>query len=466
MPQSVPPHFLQLIHDPAIVFDPEEEVVLDVNALACDVYGFARDEFVGLSLREISRDPIAGGRRVSETLDRQAPNEFTTVQFRRDGRELIVAVHAMPIDYNGRTAILTVNRAVLVEEERPDTGGAAEWQFTLDSLAAAVVLVDDQGRIVRANRRAVAISGCDDAVALEGRELESAGSGEIWRGAAKLLCLALENDLPMSGKVEDAAQRSWSVSVSLAPRSSRMRAVIVISDVTAIAELEAEMHRVEAMAEFGHVVAGVAHEVRTPLFAISTTLEVLEGSLNTGDERARRRFEMMRAQIARLNSLMQDLLEYGKAPALDVSLQKFGHAIADAMQLNAETARERGVVLRNEFPAAAPEVLVDSARMVTALRNVIENAVQHAPAESVVTIRGATDTARDRVICIVDDSGSGFRPQDLPSVMQPFFTRRSGGTGLGLAIVQRTVELHGGTVTAENRAEGGARVTIELPRAG
>jgi PAS domain S-box-containing protein len=462
MPHSVPAQFLQLIHDPAIVFDPDDEVVLDVNSQACEVYGFPRAEFIGRSLREISRDPASGVRRVSETLAQQSPYEFRTVQFRRDGRELVVAVHAMPVDFRGRTAILTVNRAVDVAEQPAGDERSADWQFTLDSLPAGVLLVE-AGKIVRANRRAVAISCAADSAELEGRALGAGGSSELWSGAARLLHLALENDTPMSGRVEDAARRSWSVSVSLAPRGSRMRAVVVISDVTEIAELEAEVHRVEAMAAFGQVVAGVAHEVRTPLFALSTTIEVLEGSLNNGDERARRRFEMMRGQIARLNSLMQDLLEYGKAPALEVSRQTLAYSIIDAVQLNAEAARERGVAIRNDFPAAAPEVIIDSARMVTALRNVVENAVQHAPADSEVTIRGGVDAARKCVTCVVEDSGSGFRPQDLPSVMEPFFTRRSGGTGLGLAIVQRIVELHGGSVVAENRAEGGARITIELP---
>ncbi|MBV8517117.1 MAG: PAS domain S-box protein [Acidobacteria bacterium] len=469
MPPSLPDNFLELMHDPAIVFEPEQEIVLDVNARACDVYGRARNEFIGLSLRQISHDPDTGMRRIEETLAQPSASAFRTVQFRRDGRELVIAVRATPIDYQGRTAILSINRevehdagsdAIVQVDDR-----VADWQFTLDSLPAAVLHLDDDRRILHANRRAREIAGIHDAATLIGRVLEDAGDGEPWSGAARLLRLARENDVSMTGKVDDESHRSWSVSATPAPRGSRMRSVVVLSDITAIADLEAEMHRVEAMAEFGQVVAGVAHEVRTPLFALATTLEVLQGSIGAGDERARLRFEMMRAQIMRLNALMHDLLEYGKAPALDVAPQTLTHSIADALQLNAEAARTRGVTLRNEFPAAAPLVLIDASRMITALRNVIENALQHAPAQSEVVVRGGTNAAQDRVLCVIEDAGAGFRAQDLPSVMEPFFTRRSGGTGLGLAIVHRIVELHGGSVTAENRAEGGARITIELPRA-
>ncbi len=343
----------------------------------------------------------------------------------------------------------------------------AEWQFTLDAIPAAVVLLDADCRILRTNRRAFAMmSGGQTQDDITGCELREATSGEPWREAERLARLAMRSDIDASAKVEDASgsRRTWSVVVRLAPAGRQTRAMVAISNLTAMADLEAEVRRVDQMAEFGRVVAGVAHEVRTPLFALATTIELIEGSLDLEDERVRRRMEMMRSQITRLHVLMRDLLEYGTAPALDASSQTLDALVAEAVALGADSAAAAGVTLKNEFRGEDVRMLIDGARMATALRNLLENATRHSPAGSTVTIRGGVTAERDRVLCIIEDEGEGFPPQSLAFVMEPFFTRRAGGTGLGLAIVQRIVELHGGRVTAENRPEGGARVTLSLPR--
>ena len=108
---------------------------------------------------------------------------------------------------------------------------------------------------------------------------------------------------------------------------------------------------------------------------------------------------------------------------------------------------------------------MDRRRLLQVFQNLLDNAVRHAPAKSVVSVEaeGMQADGEAWIDCRVKDEGPGFRSEDLPRVFEPFFTRRRGGTGLGLSIVQRIVEDHGGRIFAGNRADGGAVLTVRLP---
>jgi signal transduction histidine kinase len=114
---------------------------------------------------------------------------------------------------------------------------------------------------------------------------------------------------------------------------------------------------------------------------------------------------------------------------------------------------------------ANPTIVADRDRLGRAIENLVDNAIQHAGAETAVTVQCATRTqGRARYVDIkVLDRGRGFAADDLPRLFEPFFSRRKGGTGLGLALVQQIVTEHAGEVTAVNRAGGGAEVTISIP---
>jgi signal transduction histidine kinase len=128
-------------------------------------------------------------------------------------------------------------------------------------------------------------------------------------------------------------------------------------------------------------------------------------------------------------------------------------------------ARERQVRVEEGVPADMPLLEIEAARLEQAVENLLANAIQHAPAGSVVRVGACLDAeaGKPRARCTVEDEGPGVSAEDLDRLFEPFFSRRKGGTGLGLPIVQRVAEAHGGTVCVENRPEGGARFTLVLP---
>jgi PAS domain S-box-containing protein len=230
------------------------------------------------------------------------------------------------------------------------------------------------------------------------------------------------------------------------------------------AQLQASLRRSETMSAMGMLVAGVAHEVRNPLFAISATLDLMEARFRERDE-YRRFMIVLRTELDRLNGLMNGLLAYGKPMRPDQTEEDLGAVVAGAMQLCDDQARAARVEFVNAVPPSLPSVLVDRERIVQVFQNLMQNAIQHSPAGGAVEVAAALelDERREWIALSVRDSGPGIPPEDLSRVFEPFFTRRRGGTGLGLAIVRRIVEEHGGTVRAANRPGGGTEISVRLP---
>ena len=99
-------------HDPIIVFRPEDEQVLNVNRRACEIYGFTREEFLGTSLGEISADVARGQKQIQETLEGGVYHNFESIQYRKDGSRMFLEINAASIEYEGRPAIISINRDV------------------------------------------------------------------------------------------------------------------------------------------------------------------------------------------------------------------------------------------------------------------------------------------------------------------------------------------------------------------
>jgi signal transduction histidine kinase len=228
--------------------------------------------------------------------------------------------------------------------------------------------------------------------------------------------------------------------------------------------LQLELRRSETMSAMGSLVAGVAHEVRNPLFGISSTLDAMNVRLGKQPE-YQRYLGVLQAEAGRLARLMEDLLSYGRPSAPEFVVDSLRAVIVPAVEACSALADRLRVTVAVRLDAEAVRIRMDQVRLAQVFTNLINNALQHAPARSTVTVEGHCLDADGRrwIECTVWDEGPGFPSEDLPRVFEPFFTRRRDGTGLGLALVQRIVHEHGGEVAVRNRPERGAAVTVRLP---
>src|SRR6185369_234130 len=206
------------------------------------------------------------------------------------------------------------------------------------------------------------------------------------------------------------------------------------------------LRRQETMTAMGKLVGGVAHEVRNPLFGISATLDAYTEEMNTVD--LQEMAATLREQVGRLSRLMKELLEFGKPVAVVRKPGPLGSLIDEVIATRRAPAAEAQVELRSRVDGNVPLVPMDRERLRQVFENVIDNALQHSPRGTSVTIDGhsAEQAGRTYVEVRVEDQGRGFVPGEEPHVFEPFFTRRERGTGLGLSIVQKIVEEHEGSV--------------------
>jgi signal transduction histidine kinase len=282
--------------------------------------------------------------------------------------------------------------------------------------------------------------------------------------------MAERGEAPASREVHDPhGRRSWLVQASaLRDRHAADYAIVLsFQEVTATVELRQRLQQSETMAAIGSVVAGVAHEVRNPLFSISATLDAFEARFGEAQQYGRY-LDLLRAEVRRLTTLMTELLEWGRPIPLELAVTPLDGVLDTAVRACEPLASRRRVRIRRRLAEALPPARVDPARMAQVFQNLIENAVHFSPAGGEITVElvGPEDAGASHLQLSVRDAGPGIAPADLPRLFEPFFTRRPGGTGLGLSIVRRILQDHGAEIVAANHPQGGALVTVRIPLPG
>ncbi|WP_411730478.1 sensor histidine kinase [Paeniglutamicibacter sp.] len=216
-------------------------------------------------------------------------------------------------------------------------------------------------------------------------------------------------------------------------------------------------------------VANVSHELKTPVGAISLLAEAIDGAAD--DEVAVRRFTTrLYKESARLAALVQDIIELSRLQGTDVVLAgesiDLNEVLAEAVDRNKLPAEEKRIKI-SVGGSVEQSVFGDRDLLMTALRNLIDNAIRYSPEDTTV---GVGLRERDGLIQIsVTDQGPGIAPEEQDRIFERFYridaarSRQTGGTGLGLSIVKHVVANHGGEITLWSQPGQGSTFTVRLP---
>ncbi|MEO8725521.1 MAG: PAS domain-containing sensor histidine kinase [Acidobacteriaceae bacterium] len=437
--------------------------LLEANAVFCAMLGYTWKAATALTIFDIVEDEreivqASLGRILGQSLVFVGERKFR----HRSKAPLDVEVVAAAVELKGELAIKMVARDIgarkLAEAEQDRlreavTHAASQWRHTFDAIASPILVLDGELRILRLNAAARDYLQSDFGTLLHSR-LPTVPA--LWLNAGTLASAALLRQEPQELRACDSQGRHMQVIAT--PRDGN-HVVLLIHDVTDLHDLQESLRHSEMMSAMGALVAGVAHEVRNPLFSISALVETLELKFGFGPEQATY-IDRLRGELDRLNRLMNDLLTYGRATAREKSAGDLVPLVHTALDLNGQLLRQRQVGVSFNF-AGTTTTYCDEGRLVDALRNLIENGAHHSPAGSAIEI--ALSQQAGIIALSVRDHGPGFSGEALERAFEPFYSRRNGGTGLGLSIVERVALDHGGSVKAENHPGGGGMVTLTLP---
>jgi PAS domain S-box-containing protein len=259
--------------------------------------------------------------------------------------------------------------------------------------------------------------------------------------------------------------------------------IIIFRDLSDLRAIRAEIQRKDRLAAIGEVAAGVAHEIRNPLFGISSVTQILMTEVKFGQVH-QELLAAMQAEITRLNTLVEDLLDYGRPSKLQRTSQAVEQIWEEILGLAKEEMAEAKVKVTREFGEGLPPVLAEGNKLRQVFLNLLKNAIQATPPGGQLTIRlfrttlsalpapvqrglalrvGYGDPSAEYVVSQIIDTGVGVPAADRERIFDLFFTTKSTGSGLGLAICRRIVEDHGGAIGVESVEQVGSTFTVALP---
>ena len=222
-----------------------------------------------------------------------------------------------------------------------------------------------------------------------------------------------------------------------------------------------ETMRAERLAAVGELAAGVAHEIRNPLTSVKLLIQTMQHRLQPN--MPPQTFDVVLEEINRMESTIQGLLDFARPPTLQRARHDLRLIVRRAVNLIEGNARQNHVDLATHLADEPVWVNADAGQLHQVCINVLLNGIESMSTGGIFDIHVEADE-RAAIACVrFEDSGVGIPDDVLPRLFDPFVTSKDRGTGLGLAVSRRIVMNHSGRLLAENRATGGAALTIELP---
>jgi two-component system sensor histidine kinase PilS (NtrC family) len=363
------------------------------------------------------------------------------------------------------TAAVATRR--LHERESGFRALSAFHENIVHSMSSGLVTADLDGRVTSFNPAAYTMLGLSPAEVL-GRPCWDLFT---WESGAAFYERVAKRNVPYRFEREVARRDGRRVLLGMTlswlkdSNGEPMGMVGIFQDLTEIKALEDTVRQRERLASVGELAAGLAHEIRNPLAAISGAMEVLQQDLRLDGEPGILMGIVLR-ETERLNGLIGQFLLYARPASPHKRSCDLVRLITETLALlRTHHDFHAEIEIREHLPDTPVWVEADADQIRQVVWNLLVNGLQAMSDGGRLTVRLRTVVVErgTTVELTVADTGHGIRPDDLPRMFVPFFTTKTGGSGLGLAIVHRIVEEHRGHVDVHSEWTKGTQVTVTLP---
>ncbi|MCB2181509.1 MAG: PAS domain S-box protein [Desulfobulbaceae bacterium] len=334
------------------------------------------------------------------------------------------------------------------------------YKQIFDDISTGIITVDSRNLITSFNRSAGVITGYD-AIDVMGRKIEDIFPELSIKKTETLRPMTL-----LQKKDGDEIPVGYSWTRLNMPGDCENCRVYTMQDLSRIKKMEEKVNQAEKMAAIGEMAAGIAHEFRNPLAAISGASQVLQGEFEPNTS-TRSLMNIIVRECERLEGTISDFLHFSKPATPEKSWFSILGVVQETIGILEQGQKwNSGLTVETNIPEHL-DCWADSGQVVQIILNLLENAgnaIGENPGNIIISASEIKVDDLEKTRIEISDNGPGLSDKVMEHIFDPFFTTRENGTGLGLAIVKQLVESNGGEVKVTNKEEqSGAIFSFTLP---
>ena len=357
-------------------------------------------------------------------------------------------------------------------------GAPTDLESVMDNLEDAVALFSPRGELIFCNK-AMSV--------FQPRALDSLPADSPVKQIVERTVAGRKSQGPISISGLDPADTAERLLVTHAIEDTGGRflgAMLVARNIGYLSQVHSTLNYSRKLAALGRLMAGVAHEVKNPLNAMTIHLELLKqklsrqpvaaGGPNPGSRipdpgfasapDVTKHVDIIGKEIRRLDDVLNGFLKFARPDELKLQPVRLATLISDIQTSVTPEADRRHIAMKVECPETLPEINADPGMLSQALLNLALNGCQAMPDGGTLKL-SCRATSRRRVEIDVEDSGVGIPPENLGRIFDLYFTTKDQGSGIGLSMVYRIVQLHDGEVEVQSTPGRGTRFRLIFPQA-